>query len=156
MSSQRMVEEGVCDALELVPIPVGTKRDTETGTERTMDIFNSDNSFESLYDGGKQGMDGNGTCLKVTFLGYVTGVGAELYIHNQGELDRSIAFEFHEDIDQVLRLHDSRGQESFEADGIDTSHIVVNRSQTNSQQQETILYILSSINTDFLSISIFD
>ncbi|GKF27293.1 hypothetical protein Tco_0083187, partial [Tanacetum coccineum] len=81
VSSQRMVE-GVCDAPELVPILEGTKGDTDAGTELIMNIFNSDNSFEYSYGGGKLGTDGNRTGLKGTFLGYAIGVGAKLYIHN--------------------------------------------------------------------------
>nr|GFB71455.1 hypothetical protein [Tanacetum cinerariifolium] len=60
VSSQRMVEEEVCNAPELVPIPLGTKGDTDESTELILNIFNSDNSFESSYgESGKQGTDGN-------------------------------------------------------------------------------------------------
>ncbi|GKE45825.1 hypothetical protein Tco_1473109 [Tanacetum coccineum] len=78
--SQGMMEEEVCNASELVPIPVGTKGDSDESTKLILDIFNSNNLFESLYgESGKQGTDGNRSGFKGTFLGYVTGVG---YLEN--------------------------------------------------------------------------
>ncbi|GKA70108.1 retrovirus-related pol polyprotein from transposon TNT 1-94 [Tanacetum coccineum] len=75
VSSQRTVAEEVSDASKLVPIPVGTKGDTEEGTELAVNIFDS---FESSYgESGKEGTGGNRIGLiKEKFLDYLfTGVG---------------------------------------------------------------------------------
>ncbi|GKA39869.1 hypothetical protein Tco_0732462 [Tanacetum coccineum] len=75
VSFQRIVEEEVCDTPERVPILVGTKGDNEGSSKLILNIFNSDNSFESAYEESrKQGTDGNRSGFKGTFLGYVTGV----------------------------------------------------------------------------------
>nr|GEU95857.1 hypothetical protein [Tanacetum cinerariifolium] len=51
---------------------VSTKGDNEGSSELILNIFNSDNSFESAYvESGKQGADGNRSGFKGTFLGGV-------------------------------------------------------------------------------------